>query len=246
MEELCLQAVIRPTPATASTFVLSLAHSAAAQTSDQPAASPAGNGIEEVIVTARRRKEEKAQTVPIALTSLTPKRLEEQDIRDNLRLLNDVPGLNGSTGASLGVSFTFLRGVPGVVSYFDEIPTLVTGVNQSYFFDVQSIQVLKGPQGTLFGLSNDAGAILYEADQADQPSMKAMSRATLGNYDRGTFEAVLNLPVNDKLSLRFGGQFNHQDGYIHVIKDNIDLLDQNYWALRGQAISVRATTPTTS
>jgi len=218
--------------ATASTFVLSLAQPVAAQTSDQPAAAPVG-GLEEVIVTARR-KEEKAQVVPIALTTLTAKKLEAQDIRDNLSLLKDTPGLNGSTGASLGVSYTFLRGVSGVVSYFDEIPTLVTGVNQSYYFDVSNVQVLKGPQGTLFGLSNDAGAILYEPTKPTN-NFEGYVQATLGNYNRGTFEAVLNVPVDDKLSLRFGGQFNHQDGYIHVIQNNIDLLDQNYWAIRGQA-----------
>jgi iron complex outermembrane recepter protein len=219
--------------ATASVAVLTGAQPLVAQTSDQPAAS--GNtGIEEVIVTARRR-EEKAQTVPIALTSLTPERLQKQDIRDNLSLLADVPGLNGSTGASLGVSYTFIRGVQGVVSYFDEIPTAVTGVNQSYFFDVSSVQVLKGPQGTLFGLSNDAGAILYEPTKPTN-SYEGYVQATLGDYDRGTLEAVVNLPIDDKLAIRVGGQFNHQDGYIHVIQNNIDLLDQNYWALRGSAI----------
>jgi iron complex outermembrane receptor protein len=219
--------------ATASVAVLTGAQPSVAQTSDQPAAS-AGGGLEEIVVTARR-KEEKAQTVPIALTSLTPERLQRQDIRDNLSLLADVPGLNGSTGASLGVSYTFIRGVQGVVSYFDEIPTAVTGVNQSYFFDVSSVQVLKGPQGTLFGLSNDAGAILYEPTKPTN-NYEGYVQATLGDYDRGTLEAVVNLPIDDKLAIRVGGQFSHQDGYIHVIQNNIDLLDQNYWALRGSAI----------
>jgi iron complex outermembrane receptor protein len=220
--------------ATASTAALMFVPPAFAQApADQPAATASGTGLEEVIVTARRR-EEKAQTVPIALTSLTPSRLEKQDIRDNLSLLSDVPGLNGSTGASQGVSYTFIRGVQGVVSYFDEIPNLVTGVNQSFFFDISNVQVLKGPQGTLFGLSNDAGAILYEPNKPTN-NYEGYVKATLGDYDRGTFEAVVNIPVDDKLSLRFGGQFNHQDGYIHVIDNNIDLLDQNYWALRGSA-----------
>jgi iron complex outermembrane receptor protein len=217
--------------ATASTIAIGFVPPAFAQNAVQPEA--ASGGLEEVVVTARRR-EEKAQTVPIALTNLTPQRLERQDIRDNLTLLKSTPGLNGATGASLGVSYTFLRGVPGVVSYFDEIPTLVTGVNQSYYFDVSSVQVLKGPQGTLFGLSNDAGAILYEPTKPTN-NYEGYVKATVGNYNRGTFEAVVNIPVDDKLSLRFGGQFNHQDGYIHVISNNIDLLDQNYWALRGQA-----------
>ncbi|MDB5395344.1 MAG: putative TonB-dependent receptor [Rhodospirillales bacterium] len=218
--------------ATVSTSVLAFAQPVVAQTSDQPAASD-GTGIEEVLVTARRR-EEKAQTVPIALTSLTTERLQKQDIRSNLDLLRDVPGLNGTTGASLGVSFTFIRGVPGVVSYFDQIPTAVSGVNQSYFFDVSNVQVLKGPQGTLFGLSNDAGAILYEPNKPTN-SYEGYVQGTIGNYNRGTVEGVLNLPIDDKLSIRVGGQFQHQDGYIHVLHPDIDLLDQNYWATRFSA-----------
>jgi iron complex outermembrane receptor protein len=218
--------------ATASAALLGVAQPAVAQTSDQPAAS-AGAGLEEIVVTARRR-EEKAQTVPIALTSLTPERLEKQDIRSNLDLLRDVPGLNGSTGASLGVSYTFIRGVQGVVSYFDQIPTAITGVNQSFFFDVSNVQVLKGPQGTLFGLSNDAGAILYEPNKPTN-SYEGYVQGTLGSYGRGTFETVLNLPIDDKLQIRVGGQFQHQDGYIHVKNPDIDLLDQNYWSTRFSA-----------
>ena len=220
--------------ATASILTLAAGHPAMAQASDQPAASAStGTGLEEIVVTARRR-EEKAQTVPIALTSLTPERLAKQDIRSNLALLSDVPGLNGATGASLGVSFTFIRGVQGVVSYFDEIPTLASGVNQSYYFDVSSIQVLKGPQGTLFGLSNDAGAILYEPNKPTN-NYEGYVQGTLGSYGRGTVEGVVNVPVTDKLALRFGGQFQHQDGYIHVDKNDIDLLDENYWSVRGSA-----------
>jgi iron complex outermembrane receptor protein len=218
--------------ATAGVAVLVGARPSFAQAPDQPTAST-GGGLEEIVVTARRR-EEKAQTVPIALTSLTPERLQKQDIRSNLDLLRDVPGLNGSTGASLGVSFTFIRGVQGVVSYFNQIPTAVTGVNQSYFFDVSSVQVLKGPQGTLFGLSNDAGAILYETNKPTN-TYEGYVQGTLGSYGRGTFESVLNLPIDDKLAIRVGGIFQHQDGYIHVRNPDVDLLDQNYWATRFSA-----------
>jgi iron complex outermembrane receptor protein len=120
------------------------------------------------------------------------------------------------------------------VSYFDQIPTNVSGVNQSYYFDVASVQVLKGPQGTLFGLSNDAGAILYEPNKPTN-AYEGYVKGTLGNYGRGTFEGVLNLPIDDKLQIRVGGEFQHQDGYIHVQNPDIDLLDQNYWATRVSA-----------
>jgi iron complex outermembrane receptor protein len=218
--------------ASTSVIILSLAQPAFAQTSDETTAS-SGSGLEEIVVTARRR-EEKAQTVPITLTTLTQARLEKQDIRNNLDLLRDVPGLNGTTGASLGVTFSFIRGASGVVSYFDQIPIAAGGVNQSYFFDVANIQVLKGPQGTLFGLSNDAGAILYEPNKPTT-NYEGYIQGTLGDYGRGEFDAVLNLPVDDKLLLRFGGQFNHQDGYIHVRNPDVDLLDQNYYDGRAQA-----------
>jgi iron complex outermembrane receptor protein len=218
--------------ASASVIVLSLGRPAGAQTADQTAASSGGD-LEEIVVTARRQ-EEKAQTVPITLTTLTAARLEKQDIRNNLDLLRDVPGLNGTTGASLGVTFSFIRGASGVVSYFDQIPIAAGGVNQSYFFDVSNIQVLKGPQGTLFGLSNDAGAILYEPNKPTN-NYEGYIQGTLGDYGRGEFDAVLNLPIDDKLALRFGAQFNHQDGYIRVRNPDVDLLDQNYYDGRVQA-----------
>src|ERR1700735_3910037 len=83
--------------------------------SDQATTATTGSpGIEEVIVTARRR-EEKAQSVPITLLTFTPEQLQKQDIRDSLTLTDSIPGLNGATGASLGLTYTFLRGAPRVV-----------------------------------------------------------------------------------------------------------------------------------
>src|ERR1044071_4445866 len=74
-----------------------------AQTQDQPAAEAARTGIEEVVVTARRR-EEKAQTVPITLLTFSPEQLQKRDIRDPLKLTDSIPGFNGATGASLGLT----------------------------------------------------------------------------------------------------------------------------------------------
>src|SRR5665213_2909632 len=74
-----------------------------------------------------RRREEKAQTVPIALTTFNTEQLAKQDIRDTLSLTNVVPGLNFATGASLSPQYTFLRGAAGVVQYFDDVPTNILG-----------------------------------------------------------------------------------------------------------------------
>jgi iron complex outermembrane receptor protein len=203
--------------------------------SDQPAtASASSPGIEEVVVTARRR-EEKAQSVPITLLTFSPLTLQKQDIRDSLTLTDSIPGFNGATGASLGLTYTFLRGAPGVVFYWNDVPVNVNNQAQGFYFDLANIQVLYGPQGTLFGLSNDAGAILFEP-QHPKNDYEGYGQITLGNYDRETVEAVANIPVvADKLLVRIGGQYQHQDGYQHVIEQNIDLLNQNYWNFRGAA-----------
>jgi iron complex outermembrane receptor protein len=208
--------------------------SAVAQSSDQGTAQPsasAGTGLEEVVVTARRR-EEKAQTVPITLLTFSPETLAKKDIRDALKLTDSIPGFNGATGGSLGLTYTFLRGAPGVIFYWDDVPVNVNNQAQGFYFDMQNLQVLYGPQGTLFGLSNDAGAILFQPNHPKN-DYDGYAKVTLGDYGRQTVEALVNIPViDDKLLVRAGVQYQKQDGYQHVIKQNIDLLNQNYWNFR--------------
>ena len=210
------------------------ARTASAQSDQGTSAATSSGGIEEVVVTARRR-EEKAQSVPITLLTFTPDQLQKQDIRDSLTLTDSIPGFNGATGASLGLTYTFLRGAPGVVFYWNQVPINVNNQAQGFYFDLANIQVLYGPQGTLFGLSNDAGAILFEP-QHPKNDFEGYGQVTFGDYGRETVEGVVNVPViEDKLLVRVGGQYQKQDGYQHVIAQNIDLLNQNYWNFRGSA-----------
>jgi iron complex outermembrane receptor protein len=215
----------------ASALALGATQPSFAQQSAQATASSEG-GLEEVIVTARR-KEEKAQTVPIALTNVSPAQIEKQDIRTVSDLARDVPGLNVSVSANNLVtnSSTWLRGATGIVAYFDEIPTSYLS-SPSLFFDVGSVQVVKGPQGTLFGLSNDAGAIIYGPKKPTN-NFEGYVQTTLGDYNRHTFEGVVNLPISDQLIVRVGAQLHDQDGFLHVQNTNTDEYDQHYWVARG-------------
>jgi len=216
--------------ATVALIALDVGAPTALAQSDQPAAS--GSGLEEIVVTARRR-EEKAQAVPITLLTFSPETIAKQDIRDPLKLTDSIPGFNGATGASLGLTYTFLRGAPGVIFYWDDVPINVNNQAAGFYFDMENIQVLYGPQGTLFGLSNDAGAILFQPAKPKN-DFEGYGQVTFGDYGRETIEAVVNVPViEDKLLVRIGGQYQKQDGYQHVIKQNIDLLNQNYWNFRG-------------
>jgi iron complex outermembrane receptor protein len=219
--------------ATASVVAIIPTMPAMAQSSAQPSAT-GETGLEEVVVTARRR-EEKAQSVPITLLTFSPEILAKQDIRDPLTLTDSIPGLNGATGGSLGLTYTFLRGAPGVIFYWDQVPINANNQDQGFYFDISNIQVLYGPQGTLFGLSNDAGAVLFEP-QHPKNDFEGYGQVTFGDYGRETVEGVINVPViEDKLVVRIGGQYNKQDGYQHVIQQNINLLNQNYWDFRGSA-----------
>ncbi len=215
----------------ASVLALGATQPSFAQQSAQATASTEG-GLEEVIVTARR-KEEKAQTVPIALTNVAPELIQKQDIRTVSDLARDVPGLNVSVSANNLVtnSSTWLRGATGIVAYFDEIPTSYLS-SPSLFFDVASVQVVKGPQGTLFGLSNDAGAIIYGPKKPTN-NFEGYVQTTLGDYNRHTFEGVVNIPISDQLIVRVGAQLHDQDGFLHVLNTNTNEYDQHYWVARG-------------
>jgi len=96
------------------------------------------------------------------------------------------------------------NGAPAVVTYFSDVPLpiFVSAVPQ---FDLQSIQVLKGPQGTLFGRNPSAGAILIYP-QAPTYDLGGYVEGSVGNYDLRTLEGVVNLPIVDgKVALRVGG-----------------------------------------
>ena len=205
---------------TVSFLAISASWQPAVAQSDQPAAS--ANGIEEVVVTARR-KEEKSQSVPITITSFTQQALQEQSIRTANDLNKDIPSIQLCCNRG-AVSFAWIRGVPGVLGYFDQVPTVTNnsiGLNGSaFYYDMASVQVLKGPQGTLFGLSTNGGAILFESRKPTS-DYNGYFQIGAGNYGHFEAEGAINVPiVPDKLLVRAGGQYEMTDGYVHdVIKD---------------------------
>ena len=217
--------------ATASTLAIAYTQPASAQTAAQATASN-GIGLEEVIVTARR-KEEKAQTVPITITAYSQVQLEQQEIHAATDLNKVVPAIQicCNRGAA---SFVWIRGIPGVIGYFNAIPTVAgaanpTGLNgEATYFDLSNLQVLKGPQGTLFGLSTNGGALLFESKKPTN-NFEGYVQAEGGNLGHVGAEGVLNIPiVDEKLLLRVGGQYQHTDGFVHDVRNNRDFYDETY------------------
>ncbi|MFO7551993.1 MAG: TonB-dependent receptor [Haliea sp.] len=181
--------------------------------------------LEEVVVTAQRR-EESIQDVPIAISAIDADRLRQQNINSAFDLLGKVPSLTVSSAGNprnaevvtiRGQGATYLAPV-GVVNYFAEVPLIQSGIiaNQGgpgTFFDIGSLQVLRGPQGTLFGRNTTGGALLLGPQQPTD-ELDGYVQAQVGNYDNQELEAVLNLPlVDDRLMVRLSFQDVRRDGF---------------------------------
>jgi iron complex outermembrane receptor protein len=230
-----------------SLLALACAQAALAQGGDQPMASNP-SGLEEIVVTARRR-EEKLQSVPLAITALNAHDLEEHEVQTTTDLQHLVPSFTVNVGALYRDSLSYtLRGQgstqgPSVVVYFAEVPSVANGSGPGQYYDLESVQVLKGPQGTLFGRNTTGGAVLFEP-QKPTNDFEGYAKLTLGNYNWHEAEGAVNVPiVSDKVLLRVAGNVKERDGFTKDVGpffngkdyDNVD-----YWAGRA-SLTIRPT-----
>jgi len=177
--------------------------------------------IGEVVVTARRVREN-IQKVPVAVTAFSGAQLEQLAIRTPSDLQFAVPSLTatGTFGHTFG-SYAIRGLTAGVVTYFSEAPGGPTTVGMP-FFDLASTQVLNGPQGTLFGRSGAAGAILITPEHPNLSKFGGFMDLTFGDYGREQLTGVINIPlVSDKLALRLAVHREHIDGYTSLIGNPI-------------------------
>lgn len=198
-------------------------------------------GVPEIIVTANRRAE-RAQDVPIAITALSRQRLEQQGIAREQDLQASVPSLtvgpNGQ-GSRDSQSFTIrgqgatFQASPGVVVYLNEVPlpsalTLSQQGGPGNFVDIENLQVLSGPQGTLFGRNTTGGAVLIVPKKPTN-DFGGWIKGEYGNYDRKVVEGAVNIPVmEDKLMFRVSGAFHDRDGYTYDVIHDKDR-DNEHW-----------------
>jgi iron complex outermembrane receptor protein len=186
----------------------------------QVAAPPSGNNdLEEIIVTAQRRSES-LERVPVTMEALGSAELVKQQIDSESNLQIAVPGLIVRAGRSSDVLNYSIRGEtvdpisdmrPGVLPYVDEIQVGGSG-GSSAIYDLKSIQVLKGPQGTLFGRNSPGGAVIITTSEPTNDFGGYFS-TRLGTYDTRYFEGAINVPiVPDKVLLRVAAISQDRDG----------------------------------
>jgi iron complex outermembrane recepter protein len=180
-------------------------------------------GLETIVVTAQRR-EERAQTVPIAMSAFTGAALERRNITDALSLIQYVPNLIGSNNTGLGTANTyFIRGIgdteslaskdPPVATYIDDILFSRQSANNFAFFDVDRIEVLRGPQGTLFGRNTTGGSINVHLKKPSATS-RGYLEGGIGSFGQLSLRGGFDAPFSPTVLTKFSGYWNDDDGYV--------------------------------
>ena len=195
-----------------------------------PLAAEADNpGIETITVTAQKRSED-IKEVPLSITAISGEQLKEQHIENYDDLARAVPNLSFANGGGTGLDKLELRGVssnadePTVGLYLDDVPITTrnlvnTGAAQPAFFDISRVEVLRGPQGTLYGASSMGGTIKFITNQPDLDNFGGSVLSTLSGTDHGGInyeeQGVVNVPLVDgKAALRLGADVIDNSGYI--------------------------------
>jgi iron complex outermembrane receptor protein len=208
-----------------SLFACALASAAPAiAQSASTAAAPEDTGLTEIVVTARKVAEN-LQDVPISVTAFSGADLQRQNVQKFQDLANFTPGLTMRPGSSTPSAVTItLRGQvqtdilatldPSVGTYVDGVYwARAYGLNAD-FLDVANAQVLKGPQGTLFGRNTVGGALLLNSNNPDLGDTSGRASVTYGAFNEFQATGVLNVPiVTDKLGIRVAVQRFSRDGY---------------------------------
>ncbi len=229
----------RVTLALAASVAVTLSGSAIAQENERRGGY--NLTLEEVVVTAQKREED-FMSVPVTVNAFTAQDMVNtgaatiQDIDDFMPGVEIGDPIGGSTQVGITV-----RGIsspnissgqdPSIATFYDGsyMPRAVTSIP---FTDIERIEVLKGPQGTLFGRNATAGVINIVPNKPSQ-EFEGFVKTRLGSQDRVRVEGMVNTPLNDALALRGNIFYNEQSGFTKSATTGGDFRDEGYWTARG-------------
>jgi len=203
---------------------------------------------DEIIVTATRRAES-IQDVPIAITAILPEALEKQGVVNIQNLTSVAPSFSTSNAQIASGSVVLrIRGVGTTsnnIGFESAVGVFIDGAYQSRpgvalgeFVDVERVEVLRGPQGTLFGRNTSAGALNVTNVAPQMGETGGFVNMTYGNYDHKSIQGAINIPIADTVAARVSGAYRNRDGYVEMFDGagnkvgESNAVDQLY--LRGQ------------
>ncbi|MCY4563537.1 MAG: TonB-dependent receptor plug domain-containing protein, partial [Gammaproteobacteria bacterium] len=202
--------------------------------------------VEEVLVTARKR-EESLQEVPVAVSAFSQEQIELQTIQEFIDIEAQVPGVHiQTTQHDPSIAAVSIRGQQqpdflltndsAVGAYVDNVNLpRQSGLNAN-LFDIERIEVLKGPQGTLYGRNTTGGAINIISRKADHDGSHGYLKASYGNKNFTQISGALNIPFSDTAAGRIAVQKTDQDGWGESRFTGDDLYDQDEIFLRGSLV----------
>ncbi len=191
-------------------------------------ASSAKAGVETVTVTSSKLGGADVQSIPISITALSQEQLTSTQTAGGPDLIKQVPNMTFTKTNFSGYSIQ-LRGIgtqaisvttdPAVAVAFNDTPFIRNHFFEQEFYDVSSVEVLRGPQGTLYGRNATAGVVnLSSAKPTDQ--FEAMASGEIGSYHQRRLEGMLNLPlIDDRLDIRVAGEWTKRQGYSFELVD---------------------------
>lgn len=223
-------------------FLVLLGCLASAETRAQTADSTT---IDEIIVTATRRAAD-LQDVPVAVTALTRSSILETGLTSIQQLADINPSVSFDTAQSFQRNSLKIRGIgtignsrtfEGAVGVFvDGIYRSRSGMALSDLVDIDQIEILRGPQSTLFGKNTVAGAIALQSSAPDFAELVGTAELRVGNLNSTFASGTANVPVNEMLALRFAGTFNKRDGFFTSPDNGAEYDNVDRFGFKAQAL----------
>lgn len=223
----------------ASALAMALATPAWAQ-DGAPQADDTDAGAD-IVVTAQRNSE-RLQDVPIAVSAFSAESLEAQQIENTSDLQLTLPNVVFSKGNFTGASFT-IRGIgdlcvgvscdSATAIHINDQPLYGTRIFETEFFDLQQVEVLRGPQGTLYGRNATSGVINFRTARPDLSGFAASGEFEYGNFNSIKVKGMVNLPIGETMGVRLAGVYLNRDGFTENLFDGGDLDGRDLYGIRG-------------
>lgn len=212
----------------------------ASQAAAQEAPAPSSTMVDEIIVTAQKR-EESIQDVPIAVSAFSESALQDQKIDGGYNLQIAVPNLSFTRGGNgtpnfqirgVGYQLVSTSGDAGVLVHQNNAPLVVSRIADAEFYDMERLEVLRGPQGTLYGRNATGGVVNIITAKPTMEDFNASITGELGNYNNKRAKGHVNIPLGDTFALRIAGAYLQRDGYTENLVTGNDIDSRDLWSAR--------------
>ena len=199
------------------------------------------NALDEIVVTAQRTSQS-LQDVPIAITAFTAQSLAAQQINNSSDLQLTLPNITFTKSNFTGGTFT-IRGVgdlcvgvtcdSATAIHVNDLPLFGTRIFETDYFDLERVEVLRGPQGTLYGRNATAGVVNFITAKPDLKGFHVAAEGEYGNYNGYRAKGMINVPLGDTLGVRLAGTYLKRNGYTQNLFNNTRIDGRDEYGVRG-------------